>query len=65
MFIIKVYEHILMRKKIVSNRSSMYKENERKQITHTVKTWIFSLFLHLITEEKLQFLRLNKKNKSM
>lgn len=57
MFIIKVYEHILMRKKIVSNRSSMYKENERKQITHTVKTWIFSLFLHLITEEKLQFFK--------
>lgn len=58
MFIIKVYEHILMRKKIVSNRSSMYKENERKQITHTVKTWIFfSFFLHLITEEKLQFFK--------
>lgn len=57
MFIIKVYEHILKRKKIVSNRSSMYKENERKQITHTVKTWIFSLFLHLITEEKLQFFK--------
>lgn len=57
MFIIKVYEHILKQKKIVSNRSSMYKENERKQITHTVKTWIFSLFLHLITEEKLQFFK--------
>lgn len=57
MFIIKVYEHILKRKKIVSNCSSMYKENERKQITHTVKTWIFSLFLHLITEEKLQFFK--------
>lgn len=46
MFIIKVYEHILMRKKIVSNRSSMYKENERKKITHTVKTWIFFSFFY-------------------
>lgn len=58
MFIIKVYEHILMRKKIVSNRSSMYKENKKKEnYTYSQNLDFFLFFLHLITEEKLQFFK--------